>query len=48
MVAVVRAGAPHVERDSRHHATALAVTMVEHGLPHRAVKARTLQGTNRR
>ena len=34
-----------VECDSREHATALAATMVEHGLPRRAVKARTLRTT---
>jgi len=38
----------HVECDSRAHATALAATMVERGLPHRAVKARTLRGPDRR
>ncbi|GAA0908060.1 hypothetical protein [Virgisporangium aurantiacum] len=35
------------ECDSREHATALAATMVERGLPRRAVKARTLRGTRR-
>ena len=37
----------HVECDSREHATALAATMVERGLPRRAVRARTLRGTGR-
>jgi hypothetical protein len=35
----------HVECESREHATALAATMVERGLPRRAVKARTLRET---
>jgi hypothetical protein len=48
-VTVTLAGALcHVECGSREHAIALAATMVEHGLPRRAVKARTLRGTDRR
>lgn len=38
----------HVERDSREHAAALAATMVERGLPRRAVKARTLRNIDQR
>jgi hypothetical protein len=48
-VTVTIAGARcQVECDSRAHATVLAATMVEHGLPHRAVKARTLRGIEQR
>ena len=43
-VTVTPAGALcHVACDSRDHATRLAATMIEHGLPSRAVRARRLR-----